>query len=81
MQRARRLLVDPRIASRTISAIAFDVGFGDLSSFNRAFRRAFDATPSDIRQLARSQRAVSSPLRRRSPPRRSRCVQLGYWWR
>jgi AraC-like DNA-binding protein len=25
------------------------VGFGDLSYFNRAFRRRYDATPSEIR--------------------------------
>lgn len=37
---------------RTISAIAFDAGFGDLSHFNKAFRRRFGATPSDIRTAA-----------------------------
>jgi AraC-like DNA-binding protein len=58
--RAHRLLVDPRTARRTISAIAFDVGFGDLSSFNRAFRRAYGATPTDVRRLARAHRAASS---------------------
>jgi AraC-like DNA-binding protein len=61
LQRAHRLLVDPRIDSRTISAIAFDVGFGDLSSFNRAFRRAYAATPSEVRRTARAQRAVGGP--------------------
>jgi len=34
---------------QSISSIAYDVGFGDLSYFNRAFRRRYDATPSDIR--------------------------------
>lgn len=33
----------------TISAIAFDCGFGDLSHFNKAFRHRFGATPRDIR--------------------------------
>jgi len=46
---ARRRLRDPRFATRTISAIACDVGFGDLSYFNRAFRRRFHATPGDVR--------------------------------
>lgn len=32
-----------------ISTIAFDCGFGDLSHFNKAFRRRFGATPSDLR--------------------------------
>lgn len=34
---------------RTISAIAYDCGFGDLSNFNKAFRQRFGATPRDIR--------------------------------
>ena len=37
---------------RTISAIAFDAGFGDLSHFNKAFRRRFGTTPSDVRAAA-----------------------------
>jgi AraC-like DNA-binding protein len=37
---------------RTISAIAFDCGLGDLSHFNKAFRQRFGATPSDIRAMA-----------------------------
>jgi AraC-like DNA-binding protein len=43
------MLSDPRIADLTISAIAFGVGFGDLSYFNRTFRRRFGASPSDVR--------------------------------
>ena len=37
-----------RIGS-TITAIAYDAGFSDISAFNRAFRKRFQATPSDIR--------------------------------
>ncbi len=37
---------EPRAA--TVSAIAFDAGFGDLSHFNRAFRQRFGATPRDV---------------------------------
>jgi AraC-like DNA-binding protein len=33
----------------SITQIASECGFGDLSTFNRAFRRRFGATPSDIR--------------------------------
>jgi AraC-like DNA-binding protein len=47
--RARRMLTDPGLSHQTISAIAFEAGFGNLSYFNRAFRRAFGATPSDMR--------------------------------
>jgi AraC-like DNA-binding protein len=32
-----------------VSSIAYDVGFGDLSYFNRCFRRTYNATPSDVR--------------------------------
>ena len=31
------------------SRIALDAGFGDVSYFNRAFRKRYDATPRDIR--------------------------------
>lgn len=42
---------------QSISAIAFDCGFSDLSHFNRSFRKRFERTPSDVRAAA---------LRRRS---------------
>ena len=44
-----RMLTDPRRAGWTITAIALEAGFGDLSTFNHAFRRAYGATPSDVR--------------------------------
>jgi AraC-like DNA-binding protein len=47
--RTFRALSDRRFADRRIAAIAFDAGFGDLSYFNRAFRRYFGAAPSDVR--------------------------------
>jgi AraC-like DNA-binding protein len=50
LARAHRLLCDPRLGDRSISSVAFDVGFGDLSYFNRVFRRRYNATPSEIRQ-------------------------------
>lgn len=46
---AYRLLRDPRHGDKTISAIALISGFGDLSYFNRSFRRRFGMTPSDAR--------------------------------
>ena len=52
LSRAHRILSDPRLACRNISSVAFDVGFGDLSYFNRAFRRRYVATPTEIRQSA-----------------------------
>jgi AraC-like DNA-binding protein len=50
---AYHMLTGPRFADQTIGAIAFAVGFNDLSYFNRTFRRRFDATPSDVRAAAR----------------------------
>lgn len=52
LSRAHQILRDPRFGDRSISSVAFDVGFGDLSYFNRTFRRRYDATPSDIRHSA-----------------------------
>jgi AraC-like DNA-binding protein len=53
LARAHRLLTDPRCAGHPISAIAYQAGFGDLSYFNRSFRRCYGVTPSDIREQAR----------------------------
>jgi AraC-like DNA-binding protein len=47
------MLSDVRFADRTISAIAFEVGFGDVSEFSRVFRRRYGVTPSDVREAAR----------------------------
>ena len=52
LDRAHRMLRDERLVARTITSIAYDVGFNDLSHFNRAFRRRYHATPSDIRAAA-----------------------------
>jgi AraC-like DNA-binding protein len=49
LTRAYRMLVDQRFADRTISAVAFEVGFGNLSYFNRVFRRRYGGAPSDVR--------------------------------
>jgi AraC-like DNA-binding protein len=48
--RVHRLLLDPRRIDQSIAALAFEVGFGDLSYFNRAFKRCYGATPSEIRR-------------------------------
>ena len=56
LARAHAMLTSPRFAGLAISTIAFEVGFGDLSHFNRAFRRRYDATPSDVRARASEER-------------------------
>lgn len=44
-----RTLCDPASSGQSISTIALDAGFGDLSYFNRVFRRTYGETPSDAR--------------------------------
>jgi AraC-like DNA-binding protein len=53
LARVHRLLRDPRLADRSIAALALEAGFGDLSYFNRAFRRRYRVTPSDVRPNSR----------------------------
>lgn len=54
LARAHRMLgSNPLLAERTISTIAYEAGFGDLSHFNRAFRRRYGQTPSDVRARQR----------------------------
>lgn len=52
LARAHGLLRTPRLADRSIAAVAFDVGFNDPSYFNRAFRRRYGLSPSDVRAEA-----------------------------
>lgn len=49
LKRAHRMLRGSEFANRPVSSIAYDVGFGDLSYFNRCFRRAYGVTPTDVR--------------------------------
>jgi AraC-like DNA-binding protein len=51
---ARRLLCDPLRAGVKISTIAADAGFGDLSYFNRTFRRRYGLAPSELRAATAS---------------------------
>jgi AraC-like DNA-binding protein len=48
----RRRLLSPLFDHQPIGALALEAGFGDLSYFNRAFRRAYGETPSDVRHRA-----------------------------
>jgi AraC-like DNA-binding protein len=50
--KAYRMLIDERYGHLSITQIAYDCGFGDISYFNRTFRRVHGATPSDIRESA-----------------------------
>jgi AraC-like DNA-binding protein len=50
LQRAHQLLSDRQYLARPIGSIAYEVGYNDLSYFNRCFRRQFGMTPSAIRK-------------------------------
>lgn len=52
IEAAKRALADPALAETTVASIAFDLGFGSLSPFNRAFRAATGSTPTAWRRAA-----------------------------
>lgn len=54
LRHAARALADE---DRSITDIAFDVGFNDLSNFVRTFRRAAGVSPRGFRRLARGERS------------------------
>ena len=55
---AQARLADPAQADATIASIAFDLGFGSLSPFNRAFRAATGSAPTAWRRAALASQAV-----------------------
>lgn len=59
LNRAHRMLTEPRLALSAVGAIAYDAGFGDLSYFNRSFKRRFGATPRTIRNDVTKEEQVS----------------------
>jgi AraC-like DNA-binding protein len=61
LARAHRVLTDPDYAGWTITGIALEAGFGDLSTFNHAFRRAYGVSPSDVRTAARAKTGGDGP--------------------
>ena len=58
LRRAAQLLVE---GTQSITDIAFDVGFADLSNFVRTFHRAAGMAPREFRQVARGERRLSDP--------------------
>jgi AraC-like DNA-binding protein len=57
LAKATALLRDPAWHARKIAEVASEAGFTDLSYFNRAFRRHYGATPTDMRTAATEEAA------------------------
>ena len=55
LRRAARMLADD---TRSVTDIAFDVGFGDLSNFVRTFHRAAGVSPGSFRRAAKGDRKI-----------------------
>jgi len=55
LRRAARLLADN---DRSVTDVAYDVGFGDLSNFVRTFHRAAGVSPLRFRQASRGVRKI-----------------------
>lgn len=55
IEEAKRLFADPAQARKTVSSIAFDLGFGSLGPFNRAFRETTGLSPTEWRKQALGQ--------------------------
>lgn len=61
---AQAILEDAAMGDRTIASIAYDLGYGSLGPFNRAFREATGASPTEWRR-----ERLKSPLADSSNPR------------
>lgn len=63
LARVHRLLTDPRYTGSTISTIVYKAGFGDLSTFNREFRRHYGMTPSEVRAASQLEQRLLNRAR------------------
>src|SRR5262249_24998912 len=70
LERALAMLTDPRHLHLAIIDIAFAVGFGDVSHFNRMFHKRFGETPSCVRgaSIMREQGDPATPHSARATP-------------
>jgi AraC-like DNA-binding protein len=68
LERAFALLTDRRCDHRPIIDIAYASGFGDVSHFNRMFRRRFGDTPSGVRATAVTEKLSALTTQRHRRP-------------
>jgi len=71
LKRAHQLLEEK---DRTVSEIAYEVGFRSVSYFNRSFRDQFGYTPGDVQKglVKNSDKKVVSPISQRK-------IRTGFW--
>ncbi|MEM9362722.1 MAG: helix-turn-helix domain-containing protein [Bacteroidota bacterium] len=50
IEKAKTLLIDPKYRNEKIIAVAYDCGFGNITSFNLAFKAKTKRTPSQYRK-------------------------------
>ena len=62
LARAAANLLDSKLGSKTVSEIAFAVGFEDAAHFTRAFKRRYGQTPRDWRARAASASTLAPDL-------------------
>ena len=56
------MLADPTKARRQITQIAFELGYGSITPFNRAFKAEEGMTPTEFRRMALSQHSQDRPV-------------------
>jgi AraC-like DNA-binding protein len=61
LDHAWHALMNPVNVGRSIGEIALGAGFGDLSYFNRTFRRRYGNTPSGVRAASGSAKVALRP--------------------
>jgi AraC-like DNA-binding protein len=66
LQRAYEILVADPKGHRTVSEVAYEVGFKNVSHFSRCFSRHFKVAPRDVRQ---THNASPQPTTRPAPPK------------
>jgi AraC-like DNA-binding protein len=88
LQRAYEILVADPKGHRTVSEVAYEVGFKNVSHFSRSFSRHFKIAPRDIRQVnnafgpeahAKPGRLKTIPASKAPPPPRGGGLGSAYW--
>lgn len=62
---AKSTLLDPASAGKTVATVAFELGYGSLGPFNRAFRDVAGMTPTEWRRRGLADQVADSEI----PPR------------